>query len=213
MKTYLTTIQFLQKFFLGVSILIMLSLPLILAFTPEMLSEDSILALYDISHMAMFLVMFIRPLADLLKGVRFIRPLVILRKGVGVFSASIVVSFIFAKIIMDPVGYFTAFSTQAYWSLENYALLGHLADISAIILLVTSNNLSKRILGSAWKKIQKLSYVFFYASSFYVYLNYSTMSVLYSIAIITVITVLAHLANRRREAPIIPLTKAQPYIQ
>jgi DMSO/TMAO reductase YedYZ heme-binding membrane subunit len=213
MKTYLHSIQFLQKFFLSISILIMLSLPLVLVFVPEMLSEDSILALYDISHIAMFLVMFIRPLADLLKGVTFIRPLVILRKGVGVFSASIVVSFIFAKIIMDPAGYFSAFGTPEYWSLERYALLGHLADISAIILLITSNNLSKRILGNAWKKIQKLSYVFFYASSFYVFLSYGNMSVLYSIVIITIITLLAYLKNKQPTVPIVSLTKAQPFIQ
>lgn len=213
MKTYLATIQFLQKFFLSISILIMLLLPLVLAFVPEMLSESTILRLYDISHMAMFLVMLVRPLADLFKEVTLIRPLVILRKGVGVFSASIVVSFIFAKIIMDPVGFFTSLSTKAYWPLEHFAVLGHLADISAIILLITSNNFSKKVLGGMWKKIQKLSYVFFYASSFYVYLSYGNMSVLYSIIIITSITLLAYLRNRQPVTPVVPLTKAQPYIQ
>lgn len=213
MKAYLTTIQFLQKFFLLTSIAIMLVLPLVLVFSPDTLSDSQILNLYDISHISVFLVMLIRPLADIFKEIRFIRPLVILRKGVGVFSASIVVSFIFAKIIMDPVGYFSAFKTSAYWSLENFALLGHLADISALILLMTSNNLSKRVLGSFWKKVQKLSYVFFFGSSLYVYLSYGYMSVVYSMAIISVCTLTAFLMNRRPTITAVPLTKAQPYIQ
>ncbi len=198
MKTYLKTIKFLQTFFLGISIALMLVLPLVLAFYPEWLSPQAILNLYDVSHVSIFFVMLVRPLADILLGVKWIRPLVILRKGVGVLSASVVVSFIFSKIIMDPAGYLGAFGTSAYWSLTNYALLAHLADISAIILLITSNNLSKRVMGALWKKVQKLSYVFFYASSFFVFLSYGDIGPIVSVVIITIVTVVAHQKNKAR---------------
>ena len=141
MRTYLQTIKILQQFFLGISICIMLVFPLVLAFTPEALSEQTILNIYDVSHVAVFFVMLIRPLADIFIKVPWIRPLVILRKGIGVFSASIVVSFIFAKIIVDPSSFAGAFLTSGYWSIQNFAILGHLANISEIILLITSNNL------------------------------------------------------------------------
>lgn len=199
MKTYLNIIKQLQVFFLGISILIMLILPLILVFLPESLSEETILRIYDISHISVFLVMLIRPLADITTGVTWIRPLVILRKGVGVLAASVVISFIFSKLIVDPLGYLSAFGTVEYWSLTNFALFAHLADISAIILLITSNNLSKRLLGTWWKKVQKLSYVFFYASSLYVYLSYGKTSLLASMAIITVVTILAYFKNKKRK--------------
>lgn len=196
MKTYLKTIKFLQTFFLGISIATMLVLPLILSFHPDWVSPANTLLLYDISHISVFLVMLIRPLADIFINTKWIRPLVILRKGVGVFSAAVVMSFIFSKIIIDPVGYFGAFGTSAYWSPANYALLAHLADISAIILLATSNNLSKRIMGALWKKVQKLSYVFFYASSLFVFLAYGDIGPFVSMIIITFVTILAYLTNR-----------------
>lgn len=142
--------------------------------------------------------MLVRPLADIFIRVKWIRPLVTLRKGVGVFSASIVASFIFSKIIIDAHGYLGALFTLPYWSLTRYALIAHLADISAIILLITSNKLSKTLLGVWWKRIQKLSYVFFYASSLYVFLSYGSISLLISMGIITDVTILAYILNKRR---------------
>ncbi len=198
MKLYLKTIKFLQTFFLGISIAIMLVLPLIIAFHPDWISPSTSLRLYDVSHISIFLVMLIRPLADIFINTKWIRPLVILRKGVGVLSAAVVVSFIFAKIIMDPVGYFSAFGTGAYWSPVHYALLAHLADISAIILLATSNNLSKRVMGALWKKVQKLSYVFFYASSLFVFLSYGDIGPVFSMVVITLVTIVAYFKNKAR---------------
>lgn len=111
------------------------------------------------------------------------------------FSASIVVSFILAKIIVDPVGYLTAFGEPAYWSLNHFALLAHLADITAVILLITSNNFSKRIMGIWWKRVQRLSYVYFYASAFYVFAVFGTTSVFIYMLIISIVTVAAFIAN------------------
>lgn len=204
MKTYFNNIKLLQTVLLGASILILLFFPLVLVFLPGGLSEQTILRIYDVSHVSVFLVMFIRPLADIWKSNKWVRPLVILRKGVGVLSASIVVSLIFAKLITDPSAYFESLRTLKYWSMTNFALLGHLADMSALILLITSNNLSKRILGTGWKRVQKLSYVFFYASSLYVYLSYGNVSVLISMIIITLITLLAFIKNRAKVQTVTP---------
>lgn len=198
MKTYIRSIQLFQKISLGISVLIMLVLPLVIVFYPDSLSEQATLRLYDISHIAVFLVMVIRPLADIFTKSTKIRPLVILRKGVGVLSASIIVSFILAKIIIDPSGYFASLFTGQYWSFENLAILAHLGDLSAIFLIITSNNLSKRILGAWWKRIQRLSYVYFYASSLYVLLIFSDTTVLLSMIIVTVLTYIAHVKNKKR---------------
>lgn len=198
MKTYFKIIQLIQKLSLGISILLMLTLPIILAFYPDKISESITLRLYDLSHIAVLFVMIIRPLADIFTKTKLIRPLVILRKGLGVFSAAIIVSFIFSKIIINPTLYFSSLITLKYWSLHNFALFAHLADISAIILIATSNNFSKRILGSLWKKVQKLSYVYFYASSFYVFLVFENTSLLLSMFIVTALTMVAYLVNQRR---------------
>ncbi len=200
MKTYIQLIQFSQKFLLAISIITMMVLPLIVVFYPDVLSEEITLRLYDVSHVALFLVMIVRPLADIFAQPNKIRPLVILRKGAGVFSASIIVSFILAKIIMDASGYFGSIITAQYWSFENLAILAHLGDLSAILLIVTSNNLSKRILGSLWKKIQKLSYVYFYASSLYVFFTFEDNTMLISMLIVTLLTCVAYIKNEKKRA-------------
>lgn len=199
MKNYIRSIKWLQQILLSVSLLIMLLLPLLIVFYPDCLSEQTTLLLYDVSHLTIFFVMIIRPLADIFTQYTKIRPLVILRKGVGVLSASIIISFILAKIIIDPSGYFASLFTAQYWSFDSLALLAHLGDLSAILLVITSNNLSKRLLGALWKRIQRLSYVYFYASSLYVYLMFDDTIILISMIVITTLTLTAFIKNRNRK--------------
>lgn len=197
MKLYIQTIQWLQSALLGLGIIILIVLPLIILFNPDFTSAQSTM-LYDISHGAVFFVMLIRPLADILRKMKPLRALVILRKGFGVLSASIVVSFMIASVAMDPTGYVTHFVSPSYWSFTNYASFGHVADVAAVLLLITSNNFSKRILGAWWKRVQRLSYVYFYASTFFVFATYGTMTVLYYMIIITLVTTIAFMLNTMR---------------
>jgi len=198
MRTYLKIIKYLQEIFLFISIITMMVLPITIVFYPYFVSNTVVSKLYFISHVFLFFVMMIRPLADIFTNVKWIRPLVILRKGTGVLSASIIVSFILAKLIVDPVGYFMSIGMLKYWSMVNYTVLAHLADISAVILLITSNNFSKRILGDWWKKVQKLSYVYFYGSVLYVYLSYRNIDLLIMLFITTVLIFIASIKNKKR---------------
>lgn len=195
MKQYLFLIKKIQTLLLALSIIILMILPEVLVFAPQFATLS---ILYTCSHVSLFLVMVIRPLTDLFPHLRFLRPLVILRKGVGVFSASIIVSIILSKIIIDPSGYLGALGTTSYWSLQGFALFAHLADIAAVILLITSNNLSKRILGTGWKTVQKLSYVYFYGSTGYLLFALHDLTMLFYISIITTVTVLAFFTNQER---------------
>ena len=195
MKTYFNFIQNFQTFLLSISIVILATLPSALALTPQWFNDSTYFWLYAVAHFVLFLVMIVRPLADILQGIKWLRPLVILRKGMGVLSASIVVSFIISKIIVDGSGYLGSFVTFEYWSLHNLAIFAHLADISAILLLVTSNNLSKRILGKNWKRLQRLSYVYFYGSAIYVFFVLNQKIVFGYILLVTLFTILAWLRN------------------
>ncbi len=195
MKTYFKIIQIAQQSLLAISILILCTLPTALVFNPDWFTMDKITWLYAISHFTLFLVMIIRPLADLIRNVVWLRPLVILRKGMGVLSAAIIVSFLLETLITNGSSYIASMGTSAYWSLTNLALFAHLADISAVLLLITSNNLSKQLLGKNWKRIQRLSYVYFYGSSFYVLFVLEDNSVIAYIVIVTLLTFLAFLRN------------------
>jgi DMSO/TMAO reductase YedYZ heme-binding membrane subunit len=196
MKTYLNSIKVAQTTLLAIGIGMLALLPSAMVFYEGYFTSSLTASLYTLAHVSLFLVMIVRPLADLFKGVRFIRPLVILRKGMGVFSASIIVSFIIKKIILDAGAYFGSLATASYWSLTNLALLAHLADMSAVLLLITSNNFSKKLLGPNWKRIQRLSYVYFYGSAFYVGIMLNDTIVLIYALIVTILTGLAFIKNR-----------------
>ncbi|HEY5588660.1 MAG TPA: hypothetical protein VIK86_06870 [Candidatus Paceibacterota bacterium] len=216
MRTYFTIIKYLQETLLTISIIVMMALPTMLVFNKDIITLDVISQLYLISHYLLLFVMIIRPLSDIFTKAIWIRPLVILRKGAGVLSASIVVSFILAKLMVDPASYFGSMATFKYWSLENYALFAHFADLSAVILIVTSNNLSKRIFGNWWKKIQKLSYVYFYGSVIYLFFNYGGIDLLISLILVTMLTYIAYIKNKKRLAhvpTIIPVENKENIIK
>jgi DMSO/TMAO reductase YedYZ heme-binding membrane subunit len=194
MKSYLHIIKSIQNVTLALGIITLVCLPPLLVFASDTTTYFTA-TLYSIAHASVFFVMIIRPLADIFRGVRFIRPLVILRKGFGVLSASIVVSFASAKLMVDPAGYVLGFFEPAYWSLAEYAFIAHIADVTAILLLITSNNFSKRMLGAWWKRIQRLSYVYFYASAFYVFAMYGNVTVFWYMSIVTLLTVSAFFVN------------------
>lgn len=200
MKYYITAISNLQEILLGISLLILMTLPLAILFSPEMVMPRT-MALYAVVHLTVFFVMIIRPLADIFIKNRYIRPLVILRKGFGVLSASIIVSFLIAKIIINPSGYANDFFATAHWSFENNAIFAHLADITAVLLLITSNKLSKRIMGKWWKRVQRLSYVYFFASGLYVYLSFDETIVLNYMVIVLILTIVAFIKNQLRKIP------------
>ncbi len=210
MKTYLLTIQKLQKLMLGISIGILMILPTISAFRPEMLPAKVMSMLFTISLSSVFFVMAIRPLADIFPTVSWIRPLVILRKGFGVFSASIIVSLFLGKIMANGFGYLTILGTPEYWSLSKYALLAHLGDLTGIVLLITSNSFSKRILGLWWKRIQKLAYVYFYAGALYELFAFYSAPAFVALGTITLLVLIAFTKNMSRR--LVESTTAQPML-
>lgn len=198
MKLYFSIIAITQKILMAVSVALLLTLPFGLAFYPDTFTYTTTGFLYAISHYFLLFVMLIRPLADLVTKTKWLRPLVILRKGAGVFSASIIFSFLLSKIIIDPCGYFSSFATSAYWSLDKFMLFAHLADISAFFLLITSNRFSKLVLGKWWKRTQKLSYVYFFGSSLYLYFALEETIMLYFMALVSLITTLAFIKNKNK---------------
>jgi len=197
-KTYFAFIAALQELLLALGIGVLLLLPIVLAYFSAYLPDWSYTVLFGVSLFAVFLVMMIRPLADLLPSVSWIRPLVILRKGFGVLSASIIVAIMFSKFMTDGVLYLADFFSPAHWSLLDGAVLAPLGDLSALILLITSNKFSKRTLSKNWKRIQKLAYVYFYAGALYEYLFFGQTLALVAMVLVTVLVLAAYIQNHSR---------------
>lgn len=147
--------------------------------------------LFTVSFFAAFLVMIIRPLADICPEYTLLKKLVILRKGVGILSASIIVSLMLQQIVLHGSSYFASVFSLNYLSLKNFALFAHLGDITGLILLITSNSLSQRVLKGNWKRVQKLSYVYFYSGGIYEAFFLGSIFAYLALFIVTNLTALA----------------------
>lgn len=194
-RQYMKAISFLQETLLVISIIMLCSLPLLLVFYPSEMSAF-ISPLFTTSLVLVTFVMSIRPLADLIDETKIIRPLVILRKGFGVLSASIIVSFIFSKIILGGSAYLQNYLTLSFWSFKNLSLLAHLGDITGFILLITSNSFSKRVLEKNWKRIQKLAYVYFYSGALYELMAFQNKFALFAIILVSGLVFSAYIKNK-----------------
>ncbi|OIP53839.1 hypothetical protein AUK10_01915 [Candidatus Gracilibacteria bacterium CG2_30_37_12] len=115
--------------------------------------------LWDVSWWSVVFVMVIRPLADLFPKIGLLGKGVSLRKAFGILSSSIVVTILFGGFLLDTNTFLNYFTSHK-WSL-NSPLISRLSEVTALILLLTSNTFSQIQLGIWWKRIQRLSYVYF----------------------------------------------------
>lgn len=204
-KQFFKIVALTQKSLLGISIALLAFGPVALLIWGYLLPMSVIGIFYTISLVSVTFVMSIRPLADITNDVPQIRALVILRKGFGVLSASIIVTFLLAKLIEPQSVYLASVLTPAYWSLNSFSLFAHLGDITGVILLITSNTFSKRILGPWWKRVQKLAYVYFYAGALYEMLALQSTFAMIAMGMVTVLVLVAWV-KKRFEKVIAPAT-------
>lgn len=115
--------------------------------------------LYDISWFSVVFVMAIRPLKDIFPRVWILRTLCYYRKALGILSASIIVINWFGAYYFNPANLERYFLSARWWLW--LPLIARLSELTALILLLTSNNISQKILGSWWKRIQRSSYIYF----------------------------------------------------
>lgn len=194
------TLLVIQKILIWISIALLILIPASSRFVDMDFATKGML--FTISFGAVFLVMIVRPLADIFSGQLWLRRLVILRKGFGILSASIIVSFMLSAAIDSESGlsYLTSFFTTEYYSFSRFALLAHLGDITGLILLVTSNNFSQRLLKQNWKPIQRLAYVYFFSAGLYETLALESSFALYAMLVVANLTMWAWLIKIIRKS-------------
>lgn len=178
-----------QNLLIGIGMILLAGIPIAFRFFDPGFEVKGIL--FSISFAAVFLLMIIRPLADIFNERLFLRRWVILRKGFGILSASIIVGFMIDAIITPQSTYIASFLAGKYFSLNNYVLFAHLGDITGVILLLTSNRFSQKYLKQYWKRIQRLAYVYFYAGGIYEAFALDSLFAFYAILLVTNLTVLA----------------------
>ncbi len=121
--------------------------------------------LFHLSWYALICVMLIRPIWEIVanfygaKSALMLKKLLIFRQSFWILSAIIICTILVGKFFLNS-WYIPFYFSVDNWSLD-IPLIARISEISALILLLTSNTFSKKILKKNWKKVQKLSYVFF----------------------------------------------------
>jgi len=130
-----------------------------LVFVPLTFKYINTQIFWDISWWSVVFVMWIRPLADLFPKLGILSKLVSLRKSFWILSSSIIITALAYKFYWNPSELYN------YFSLNNFSfvnpILSRISEITWLILLLTSNSFSQKKLGIWWKKIQRLSYLYF----------------------------------------------------
>ncbi len=190
-------INFIQGTLIGLGLFLLVLIPVSSLFLDIGIPLRTFL--YDASFVTVFMVMIIRPLSDIFIEYTWLRRLVIFRKGFGILSASIIVGFMVQQILTPDSTYFSTLFSSRFFSFDHYAIFAHLGDVSGLILLLTSNRLSQRLLKMNWKRVQKLSYVYFYSGGIYEAFFLHNSFALYALMAVTNLTVLAWGAKMLRK--------------
>ena len=172
---------------------------------PNLLSNKAVEILWVINSLAVFILMCIRPLMNLLPNIKILRALIPYRKELGILTGMIVVMFGLAKYIAWGLERsLSAFFSLSHWGLSEGGIepifWGRVGFITGVILLLTSNNISIRLLGpKLWKNIQRLSYIYFFAGTYYVWAVFDHTPELIYMIIVAVLTVAAFIVNKRKK--------------
>ncbi len=152
--------------------------------------------LWDLSLYTVILLMLIRPLRDLFPKASFFSRLIALRKELGIFSASVVASSAAIHYLDPTFSFVSTYFSLDYWSFVDNKFWAHIAELTGVILLITSNSFSQSLLGRHWKRIQRLSYVYFFAGAFYVWASFGKTVGMIGIVAVFALTLLAFLKNK-----------------
>ena len=171
------------------------AVPFVRAYAPNPNAIQT--TLWAVSWYAVVALMCVRPLADLFPKILLFRGLVPLRKGLGILSASVVVTAIGFAMAKSGIGaYLSAYVTAARWNTAAKAA-ARISEMTGVVLLVTSNSLSQRILGANWKRIQRLSYAYFFSAGWLLY-GYGQESAAYGMALVAALWIAAEIKKRLR---------------
>lgn len=152
--------------------------------------------LWDVSMIAVIILMLIRPINDIFSSLEFYK-LMPLRKNLGILSAMVVVSYgVIHYFNMGFSEFFSTYFSLAYWTFSGNLFWAHLGELTGFILLITSNTFSVRLLKRNWKRVQRLSYLYFFCGSWYVFSSFGKTYALIALIIVFEVSVFAYFKKR-----------------
>ncbi|MEF2175357.1 MAG: ferric reductase-like transmembrane domain-containing protein [Candidatus Absconditabacteria bacterium] len=136
-------------------------------------------------------IMYSRPIRDLLPKYKILNKIVSVRKGLGVVCGNFALAHGIGYFIFIESSIFDIFTSLDYWNPTSMLGAGILATLFIIPPLITSNNISIKILKRNWKIVQQLSYPAFILTGVHIYLVRHEPLALVVITIYIIIFILA----------------------
>ena len=103
--------------------------------------------LWSVSWITVVTLMCIRPLADIFPKILFFRSILPLRKGLGILSASVVAtSLAFTLAAASSAKIVSTYFSAKGWGLASRSAFARISEITGVLLLVTSNSFSQKLL-------------------------------------------------------------------
>jgi len=107
-----------------------------------------------------FLLIFIlaiRPVMQIFPEFGILKTICGIRRELGILFAAVVFSHSIGYFFDSGESWSEVFSAN-FWRFDNFLMWGFLGFLITVILVVTSNDFSVRILKKAWKPVQKMAY-------------------------------------------------------
>ena len=106
----------------------------------------------------------VRPMGDLFPDLRIFRGILPLRKEAGILCASLGIAHSIGYFLINGIPLPAGFFDPVFIDPTNYLSWGMLGFLMAILLGMTSNIFSMRLLKRNWKRLHRLVYVFFFVT-------------------------------------------------
>ncbi len=146
---------------------------------------------WNIAWISLIIIVFSRPLADILPRIWIFKKIVCMRKGIGILCWSAALSHSIWYFIFHDVAVANLFVDGFYRSVNNLIWWGVWAMIFILPPLITSNMYCISKLGKYRKLIQRFTYIAFITTAIHVYLVKQELRILILLWIYIVIYILA----------------------
>ena len=169
---------------------------LYLAFTPVifyLFADIHFIEYGEMGWKVLIAIMLIRPISDVFSDLKILKTLCALRKELGIFTALLLIIHSYSFFAIKEKNIFTEILNSKYWHLNNQLTWGILGFIVTIILLITSNNISVRILKKHWKTCQRLTYLLFFFSAIHITLIKGSLKPFIPVLVVLIFWILAEL--------------------
>ncbi len=125
------------------------------------IKPDLYLPFWQFGFFLLILIVFSRPLSDVLPKLSILRQIVAIRKQIGILCWSFILAHWVWFFINMKMDIFSFIWNTWFWSLNNWLLWGILWIFICIVLSFTSNIWSMKFLWKYWKVIHRFTYLFF----------------------------------------------------